>query len=812
MATSTQWRINVTANNGGAQLGVTEFQFRQTVGVPLAFPGGTSVAADSTQSFAYNANAGKNDDILYGWRTASGVTASTWSATFVATTPVVSFVLCGDADPTFSPKDFTAEYFDGSAWVVAGTWTDQAGWGAYETREYVLGQSGYRQRQGVWNESSDQWRLDVTTNNGAAFVGLIDFQLASGSGFYGAMDENYAGTASASSAATGRAAPAATDSDNSASSWRSDGTTAAWFQYTFPGGLPFPVLSYKFRTDTIGSAPRDFTLKYYDYATDAWVVADTRTGQGPDASNGTDHTYTLTRSTVVQAQLNAPEGNFGDVVLGNGASPWALTAFTTSPLNPLDGAVNLGDANNLGPTFGKTPWTVSGAAINQSVNRGAVDLGAGETPWRVAGALTSSGFINGSINLGGVAAFAATPWTLAATAVSAQVGNGDIRLGALATPWTLDAWAVPENLADGDATLQPFDVPGGSLEPALPYGRYALAATGLAGTLATGNIVLLAPDAAGELLAGGASTGDITLPRFAVTGDNGIEAGATLEPYALAATGVAGALMDGAIRLGEFTTDAVSLQDGSGDGAPTLPLFEVRAVAVADNVGTGAAVLLPLRADGAGATGIVADGQITVPLFAVSASGYADNIGIATISLPRFQLDATTLAPAIIAPIVTLPAPTVTAVTTVAVNTRTRAVTTYDNLRANSYARFAGMVLAATEDGIVALVGDTDNGQAINAYLTSGTSDYGSDVKKRVLAGYIGYRASGTTAITVITDEHTEYTYPLEPRKEGLHPARRKFGRGVDGRYAAWKFANVDGADFQIDGLSLDVDLLSRRT
>jgi len=63
----------------------------------------------------------------------------------------------------------------------------------------------------------------------------------------------------------------------------------------------------------------------------------------------------------------------------------------------------------------------------------------------------------------------------------------------------------------------------------------------------------------------------------------------------------------------------------------------------------------------------------------------------------------------------------------------------------------------------------------------------------------------------MITDERLSYTYTLAPRQAELHPSRTIFGRGVKGRFWQWKLANVAGADFTLDDLSLDVAPVARR-
>jgi hypothetical protein len=216
----------------------------------------------------------------------------------------------------------------------------------------------------------------------------------------------------------------------------------------------------------------------------------------------------------------------------------------------------------------------------------------------------------------------------------------------------------------------------------------------------------------------------------------------------------------------------------------------------------GNVMLLPLTLSADISTGSIVNASLTLPLLTLSATGYTNVVGTADLMLPLLTLNATVTT--------TLLNPVFTGIT---LNTKTNAVSTYSNGSFNSLCTFNGVVLAATSTGIVALMGDTDQGVNINASLSSGVSDFKSEQMKRVLCGYVGYRAAGNMELTLITDEHHEHIYAIEPRQLGtdIHPTRVKFGKGVTGRYTQWKWENKAGADFQLDSLSLDVQQLSRK-
>lgn len=456
---------------------------------------------------------------------------------------------------------------------------------------------------------------------------------------------------------------------------------------------------------------------------------------------------------------------------------------------------------------------------------------------------------------------------LAAPQVAGAGLAGPVAHGTLALPlWQASATAStppPDNLASG----------------ALGWPQLALSAALLPGQLANGGLLALAaPTVAaaliGDLLADGALL--LRAPTLSATALNnpaGVAPGeaagvVTVAALAVAATGQAGSLSLGAALLAPLSLGGVLVGEQVGAASATLPGFMAAGVMAATSAPTSAdaAISLPLwQVTGTLGAGNMADaalllrapvlsalahvsndasGALTLPAASVAASSShtaliegavtllapsmlasaaPGNIGVASITVPLLRVDADGHADAVGTATVSLPLLELNATgsatvanpvfTGVAVNTRTQAASTYSGLDFNSVTSFNGMVLAATADGIVALAGDTDQGTAIAAMLASGVSGMESEQFKRVLCGYAGYSATGNLELTLITDTHHEYVYALVPEQIGqLHAARVKFGRGVDGRYWQWKLANKAGAHFALDALTLDITPLSRRT
>lgn len=147
-------------------------------------------------------------------------------------------------------------------------------------------------------------------------------------------------------------------------------------------------------------------------------------------------------------------------------------------------------------------------------------------------------------------------------------------------------------------------------------------------------------------------------------------------------------------------------------------------------------------------------------------------------------------------------------------NPQTSGLSYYDNFGFNSIAEFNGVLYATSPEGIFAINTDTDEGRFISAEIKTGFLDLGTEQNKRVSDLYVGYTATGYLETDVETYDWPQevYTYPMEEREAGAPRNNRiKVGKGLNSRY--WRFAlrNLDGADFQIYDLQLNVGVSKRR-
>ncbi len=147
-------------------------------------------------------------------------------------------------------------------------------------------------------------------------------------------------------------------------------------------------------------------------------------------------------------------------------------------------------------------------------------------------------------------------------------------------------------------------------------------------------------------------------------------------------------------------------------------------------------------------------------------------------------------------------------------NTETTAVGWYDNFSFESIVSWKGRELAVGPDGIHELAGDTDNGQKIDSLVESGFTDFGVAQTKRLDNMYFGYTSDGQIAVKteVYESGSPPSTYLLEERDANApRNSRVTPGKGLWGRYWRLTISNVDGADFEVHDVSVDIAVSTRR-
>lgn len=141
-------------------------------------------------------------------------------------------------------------------------------------------------------------------------------------------------------------------------------------------------------------------------------------------------------------------------------------------------------------------------------------------------------------------------------------------------------------------------------------------------------------------------------------------------------------------------------------------------------------------------------------------------------------------------------------------NTRTAAVTEYDNFAFNSFARIGNKYIGATETGLYELNGDTDDGDPVIARIKSGFMQFGGVQLSRVKAAYIGMRGEGDFILRIETGDGARYDYAVPTRN--LRTTKVHMGKGQRARYFSFELISA-GADFDLDSIEFVPLVVQRR-
>jgi len=145
-------------------------------------------------------------------------------------------------------------------------------------------------------------------------------------------------------------------------------------------------------------------------------------------------------------------------------------------------------------------------------------------------------------------------------------------------------------------------------------------------------------------------------------------------------------------------------------------------------------------------------------------------------------------------------------------NTETAAPSWYSNWQFVDMVQVGNRVLAVGPEGLVELGAATDNGDDIDAGVTYGFSDFGSDFKKRIDSFWFGYTSDDVLEASVETLGNPVYTYSMTPRDaEQPRNNRIRPGKGLNARYWRIGINNVGGCDFDVDSIAADVVQSARR-
>lgn len=146
--------------------------------------------------------------------------------------------------------------------------------------------------------------------------------------------------------------------------------------------------------------------------------------------------------------------------------------------------------------------------------------------------------------------------------------------------------------------------------------------------------------------------------------------------------------------------------------------------------------------------------------------------------------------------------------TTWAMNTRTGAVTEYDDFVFNSFARVGNRYIGASSDGLYELIGDDDDGEQIIARMRSGYLQFGGTQLSRLKAAYIAARGEGEMFLKIIEGGGREYVYRTDTRD--MRSTKVHMGKGQKSRYFAFELVTA-GQDFDLDTIEFVPIVVPRR-
>lgn len=146
--------------------------------------------------------------------------------------------------------------------------------------------------------------------------------------------------------------------------------------------------------------------------------------------------------------------------------------------------------------------------------------------------------------------------------------------------------------------------------------------------------------------------------------------------------------------------------------------------------------------------------------------------------------------------------------TTWAMNTRSGAVTEYQNYAFNSFAPIGNKYVGASEDGLFELLGDDDDGESIVARLKGGYLQFGGTQLSRLKEAYIASTGEGRMVLRIRTKDQQLYHYAVDTR-DG-RSTKVHMGKGQRSRYFAWELISA-GQDFDLDTLEFVPIVVQRR-
>lgn len=383
--------------------------------------------------------------------------------------------------------------------------------------------------------------------------------------------------------------------------------------------------------------------------------------------------------------------------------------------------------------------------------------------------------------------------------------TGDLYLSAL----DLEGSIYGNIVAEGDIELQGLVVSGSVNDISFSLELPLLSAIGDTGE--EFDLAVPLPEIEGTFLNGSLATGDVKLPALIVDAITGLPVAIELPLYEVVGTGLTGQTAEGDLILAALGITATASTPFYAQGALELPAPLPVGVAGQESTVTGTIAIPLVEVSGNIYAGLLAAGDITLPALTVS----SDDATVSTeatgdITLPLLSVYAEI--PEVVVLVEADGTSTSLSGFALVMNLEGEGVTEYTNFAFNSFAYFNGHYIAANGSGIYELTGDNDAGDDIDAVFRTPQEDANVPHLKRPEDVYIGAKSDDDLAVSVLVDGNVTYEASnLAGKTTGIVTRKSKVGKGAKSRYWAVQVENVNGCDFVVETMELNMKAVTRK-
>ncbi len=321
-----------------------------------------------------------------------------------------------------------------------------------------------------------------------------------------------------------------------------------------------------------------------------------------------------------------------------------------------------------------------------------------------------------------------------------------------------------------------------------------------------------------------------TLPKITLVAPlGGGTLDATLKKITLSASDLCGG--DASLTLPLVVIDATS---DTGNVYITLPMVKVTASMRMDTTGVGE-VTLPIQTLSGFSAGIV---DITLPKMVLVASGTTINVGSATISLPIVKLMASGFVGVVGNGLITLPIVHVSGTghdviggmlnatlpkiellaealaqtyKCIVINLFNGVITEYSNFAFDSLIELGGVIYGVNDVGFHLLSGNLDIDANITSIIRPFLSNFGVINLKNAKSCLLSMKTSGALSVKPIYEDYVGAATNVTGVADRLIMKRVKLPMGKQGEFVSVEVGNVDGVAFNLDSITLDLDISKRR-